>query len=68
MPPLDFLAKNADPSPSLAAWDKHVYFHQIDWMPEQTPDSLQQDLMITLHFIIVLEEDSTAPALSARKP
>ncbi len=38
MPPLDFLAKNADPSPSLGAWDMHAYFHQPDWMPEPTED------------------------------
>ena len=38
MPPLDFLACGVDPSPSLAAWDMHAYFHQPDWMPEPTED------------------------------
>lgn len=38
MPPMDFLADGCDPSPSLAAWDMHAYFHQPDWMPEPTED------------------------------
>jgi hypothetical protein len=37
-PALDFMACGADPSPSLAAWDMHAYFHQPDWMPEPTED------------------------------
>ena len=38
MPPLDFMACGEDPSPSLAAWDMHAYFHQPDWMSEPTED------------------------------
>jgi len=37
-PPLDFLAKNCDPSKWLGAWDMHSYFHAPDWMPEPTED------------------------------
>ena len=37
-PPLDFLAKNCDPSAWLGAWDMHSYFHAPDWMSEPTED------------------------------
>jgi len=37
-PPLDFMAKNCDPSASLGAWDMHAYFHAPDWMPEPVED------------------------------
>lgn len=37
-PPLDFMAKNCDPSAWLGAWDMHSYFHSPDWMPEPTDD------------------------------